>query len=161
MDHFQFIKHQRINLSDPNPQLTLFIHHYQALPEGFVSNGMACLILLSNLPLSANPGQESIYQHYIENTFKDWTIDQLFLADVVQAIHDVWAAHFGGFHNSQQPCKGTTYDKGKALANKLQQKQQTQVQWNTTIRGKGPNPQYSEQQSTDSSSLQQKKKLPF
>jgi len=53
------------------------------------------------------------------------------------------------------------YDKGKAPANKPQQKQQTQVQRNTAIKGKGPNPQYSEQQSADSGSSQQKKKWPF
>jgi len=76
-------------------------------------------------------------------------------------IHNVWATCFGGFHQSQQPHNGTTYNKGKAPANKPQQKQQMQVQWNNAIKGKGPNPQYSEQQSTDSGSSQQKKKQPF
>ena len=41
--------------------------------------------------------------------------------------------------------KGATYDKGKALANQLKQKQQVQVQQNTAINGKGPNPSFSKQ----------------
>jgi len=105
--------------------------------------------------------QESIYQCLVETTFKDETATTFDLAQTVDLVRDVWAARFGGLPFSQQPHKGTTYDKGKALANKPQQKQQTQVQRNTTIKGKGPNPQYSEQQSADSSSLQQKKKWPF
>jgi len=93
--------------------------------------------------------------------FKDETATTFDLAKTTDSVCEIWAACFGGLPPSQQPCKGTTYDKGKALANKLQQKQQTQVQQNTTIKGEGPNPQYSEQQSTDSGSSQQKKKQPF
>jgi len=138
------------------------MHHYQALPDKFVSPAMACLILLSNLPLTTNPGQESVYQHMLETTFTGWTPESLTPDEVTTQIRDVWGARFSGFHPSQQPCKGATYDKGKAPANRpSQQKQQTQVQWNTAIKGKGPNPQYSEQQSADSGSSQQKKKRPF
>jgi len=161
LEHFRFMKEQRIDLSNPNPQLTLFMHHWQALPARMISSIMASLILLSNLLLTTNPGQESIYQCLLENTFKDHLPNALILEDIMTEIHDVWAARFGGFHPNQQPHKGTTYDKGKALANKPQQKQQTQVQQNTAIKGKGPNPQYSEQQSADSGSSQQKKKQPF
>jgi len=155
------MKDQKFDLSDPNPQLATFMHHFQALPDKFVSPAMACLILLSNLPLTTNPGQESVYQRMLETIFAGWTPESLTPDEVCTQIRDVWGAHFGGFHPSQQPHRGATYDKGKAPANKPQQKQQTQVQRNTAIKGKGPNPQYSEQQSTDSGSSQQKKKRPF
>jgi len=161
LEHFRFMKDQKFDLSDPNPQIAAFMHHFQALPDKFVSPAMACLILLSNLPLTTNPGQESVYQRMLENTFTGWTPESLTPDEVTTQIRDVWGARFGGFHPSQQPRKGATYDKGKAPANKLQQKQQTQVQRNTAIKGKGPNPQYSEQQSADSGSSQQKKKRPF
>jgi len=116
------MKDQRFDLSDPNPQLATFMHHFQALPDKFVSPAMACLILLSNLPLTTNPGQESVYQRMLENTFTGWTPESLTPDEVCTQIRDVWGARFGGFHPSQQPCKGATYDKGKAPANKLQQK---------------------------------------
>jgi len=161
LEHFCFMKDQKFDLSDPNPQLATFMHHFQALPDKFVSPAMACLILLSNLPLTTNPGQESVYQRMLENIFAGWTPESLTPDKVFTQIRDVWGACFGGLHPSQRPHKGATYDKGKTPANKPQQKQQMQVQRNTAIKGKGPNPQYSEQQSTDSSSLQQKKKRPF
>jgi len=162
MEHFRFIKDQKINLSDPNPQLALFMHHYQAIPDAMISSQMAAIILLSNVLLTTNPGQESVYQRLLESNFREETIASMDLTAIIQQIPNVWAACFGGFHRSQQPRKGATYDKGKAPANKLlQQCQQPQVQRNTTIKGKGPNPQYSEQQSTDSGSSQQKKKRPF
>ena len=161
LEHFHFLKDQKFDLSDPNPQLATFMHHFQARPDKFVSPAMACLILLSNLPLTTNPGQESVYQHMLENIFAGWTPESLTPDEVCTQIHDVWGACFGGFHPLQQPHKGATYDKGKAPANKLHQKQQMQVQRNTTIKGKGRNPQYSEQQSADSGSSQQKKKRPF
>ena len=145
------MKDQKFDLSDPNPQLTTFMHHFQALPDKFISPAMASL----------NPGQESVYQHMLETTFAGWTPEGLTPDEVCTQIHDVWGVHFCGFHPLQQLCKGATYNKGKAPANKLQQKQQMQVQGNTAIKGKGPNPQYSEQQSTDSGSLQQKKKQRF
>jgi len=61
MEHFHFIKDQRIDLSDPNAQLTQFMHHWQALPTIMVSSAMASPTLLSNLPLTTNPGQESVH----------------------------------------------------------------------------------------------------
>ena len=162
MEHFRFIKDQKIDLSDPNPQLASFMHHYQAIPARMISGPMAALILLSNLPLTTNPGQESVYQRLLETNFREETVATLSLPDIMTSICDVWAARFGGFPSNQQPRKGTTYDKGKAPAQqKPQQKQQTQVQRNTAIKGKGPNPHYSEQQSADSGSSQQKKKRPF
>ena len=157
LEHFQYIKDHRFNLSDPSPQLAQWMHHYQSIPEPMISGSLATIILISNLPTTNNVGQESIYQCLVESMFKDETATTFNLTKTTELVCDVWAACFGGLPLSQQPCKGTTYDKGKALANKLQQKQQTQVQWNTTIKGKGPNPQHSEQQSTDSSSSQQKK----
>ena len=170
MEHFRFMKDQRIDLSDPNPQLAAFMHHYQALPVDntgdtpvpMISSAMAALILLSNLPLTANPGQVSVYQTLLENTFQEENVRSLVLTDVMTAIRDVWAARFGGFNPNQQPRRGQIYDKGKAPANKPSQpKQQTQVQRNTAIKGKGPNPQYSEQQSTDYGSSQRGKKPRF
>ena len=162
MEHFHFIKDQKIDLSDPNPQLALFMHHYQAILDAMISLQMAAIILLSNLLLTTNPGQESVYQRLLESNFREETIASMDLTGIIQQIRHVWAACFGGFHHSQQHRKGATYDKGKAPANKpSQQRQQPQVQRNTAIKGKGPNPQYSEQQSTDSGSSQQKKKQPF
>jgi len=37
MEHFHFIKDQKIDLSDPNPQLAVFMHHYQAIPDAMIS----------------------------------------------------------------------------------------------------------------------------
>ncbi|KIJ98666.1 hypothetical protein K443DRAFT_9012, partial [Laccaria amethystina LaAM-08-1] len=155
LEHFRYIKDQKIDLSDPNPQLATFMHHYQALPSRIISAPMAAVILLSNLPLTTNPGQESVYQRLLESTLKDEVITTLSLADLMQSIHDVWAARFGGIHPNQQPRRGTTYDKGKAPASKPQQKQQTQVQRNTAIKGKG------QQQNAESGDQHTKKKRPF
>jgi len=142
LEHFRFMKDQRFDLSDPNPQIATFMHHFQALPDKFVSPAMACLMLLSNLPLTTNPGQESVYQRMLETIFAGWTPESLTPDEVTTQICDIWGARFGGFHPSQQPRKGATYDRGKAPANKPSQ--QMQVQRNTAIKGKGPNPQYSE-----------------
>ena len=161
MEHFQFLKDQKIDLSNPNPQLAAFMHHYQALPDTLVSFVMASLILLSNLPPTTNPGQESVYQGLLESSFRETSAASLKLKEVMTEICDIWAAHFGGFPSHIQPHKGATYDKGKALANQLKQKQQVQVQQSTTIKGKDPYPSFSEQQSADSGSLQQKKKRPL
>jgi len=160
LEHFRYIKDYQFNLSDPSPQLTQWMH-YQSIPACMISASLASIILISNLPTTNSVGQESIYQRLVETMFKDKTATSFDLAKTVDSVCDVWAACFGSLPPSQQPHKGTTYDKGKAPANKLQQKQQTQVQWNTAIKGKGPNPQYSEQQSANSGSLQQKKKQPF
>jgi len=161
LEHFWYIKDYRFDLSNPSPQLAQWMHHYQSIPAHMISSSLATIILISNLPTTNSVGQESIYQRLVETMFKDETATTFDLAKTVDSVCDVWAACFGGLPPSQQPRKGTTYDKGKALANKPQQKQQTQVQQNTTINGKGPNPQYSEQQSADSGSSQQKKKWPF
>jgi len=161
LEHFRYIKDYRFDLSDPSPQLAQWMHHYGSIPARMISASLASIILISNLPMTNNVGQESVYQRLVETMFKDETVATFDLAKTVDSVRDVWAARFGSLPPSQQPCKGTTYDKGKALANKPQQKQQTQVQWNTAIKGKGPNPQYSEQQSADSGSSQQKKKWPF
>jgi len=161
LEHFWYIKDYRFDLSDPSPQLTQWMHHYGSIPAHMISASLASIILISNLPTTNSVGQESIYQRLVETMFKDETATSFDLAKTVDSVRDIWAAHFGSLPPSQQPHKGTTYDKGKAPANKPQQKQQMQVQRNTAIKGKGPNPQYSEQQSTDSGSLQQKKKWPF
>jgi len=161
LEHFWYIKDYQFDLSDPSPQLAQWMHHYGSIPAHMISASLASIILISNLPTTNSVGQESIYQRLVETMFKDETATSFDLAKTVDSVHNIWAACFGGLPPSQQPRKGTTYDKGKALANKPQQKQQTQVQRNTAIKGKGPNPQYSEQQSADSGSSQQKKKCPF
>jgi len=161
LEHFWYIKDYQFNLSDPSPQLAQWMHHYGSIPSHMISASLASIILISNLPTTNSVRQESIYQCLVETMFKDETATSFNLAKTVDSVRDIWAARFGSLPPSQQPCKGTMYNKGKALANKLQQKQQTQVQRNTAIKGKGPNPQYSEQQSTDSGSSQQKKKWPF
>ena len=161
LEHFRYIKDYRFDLSEPSPQLAQWMHHYGSIPTHMISASLASIILISNLPMTNNVGQESVYQRLVETMFKDESVTTFNLAKTVDSVHNVWAACFGSLPPSQQPHKGTTYDKGKAPANKPQQKQQTQVQQNTAIKGKGPNPQYSEQQSADSGSLQQKKKRPF
>jgi len=161
LEHFRYIKDYRFDLSDPSPQLAQWMYHYGSIPARMISASLASIILISNLPMTNNVGQESVYQCLVETMFKDETVATFDLAKTVDSVCDVWAACFGGLPPSQQPRKGTTYDKGKAPANKPQQKQQTQVQRNTAIKGKGPNPQFSEQQSADSGSSQQKKKRPF
>jgi len=161
LEHFRYIKDYRFDLSNPSPQLAQWMHHYGSIPARMISASLASIILISNLPMTNNVRQESVYQRLVETMFKDETVTTFDLAKTVDLVCDVWATCFGGLPPSQQPRKGTTYDKGKAPANKPQQKQQTQVQRNTAIKGKGPNPQYSEQQSTDSGSSQQKKKRPF
>ena len=103
--------------------------------------------------MTNNVRQESIYQCLVESMFKDEMVTNFDLTKTVDLVHDVQAACFGSLPPFQQPCKGTIYNKGKALANKPQQKQQTQVQWNTAIKGKHSNPQYSEQQSANSGKL--------
>jgi len=161
LEHFWYIKDYWFNLSNPSPQLTQWMHHYGSIPACMISSSLAAIILISNLPTTNSVEQESIYQHLVETMFKDKTATIFDLAKTVDLVCNVWAAHFGGLPTSQQPHKGTTYDKAKAPANKLQQKQQMQVQRNTAIKGKGANPQYSEQQSANSGSFQQKKKWPF
>lgn len=89
MEHFRFIKDQKIDLSDPNPQLATFMHHYQAVPATFVSSTMASLILLSNLLLTTNPGQESVYICLLENKFKEETIASMTLEVIMEQISDV------------------------------------------------------------------------
>ena len=161
LEHFWYIKDYWFDLSNPSPQFAWWIHHYGSIPARMISGSLAAVILISNLPTTNSVGQESIYQHLVETMFKDETATTFDLDKTIDLVCNVWVACFCGLPTSQQPCKGTTYDKGKAPANKPQQKQQTQVQWNTAIKGKGSNPQYSEQQGTDSGSLQQKKKRPF
>jgi len=154
LEHFRYIKDYRFDLSDPSPQLSQWMHHYGSIPAHMISASLASIILISNLPTTNSVRQESIYRRLVETMFKDEIATSFDLAKTVDSVRDVWAARFGSLPPSQQPRKGTTYNKGKAPANKPQQKQQTQVQRNTAIKGKGPNPQYSEQQSTDSGSSQ-------
>ena len=77
MEHFHFIKDQKINLPDPNPQLATFMHHYQAILNKMISSSMASIILLSNLPMTTNFSQESVYQCLLEASFKEDTIASL------------------------------------------------------------------------------------
>jgi len=161
LEHFWYIKDYRFDLSNPSPQLAQWMHHYGSIHTHMISGSLATIILISNLPTTNSVGQESIYQHLVETMFKDKTATTFDLTKTIDSVHNVLAACFGGLPPSQQPHKGTTYDERKAPANKPQQKQQIQVQQNTAIKGKGPNPQYSEQQSTDSGSSQPKKKQPF
>ena len=86
MEHFCFIKDQKIDLSNPNPQLAALMHHYQAIPAKMISSSMACIILLSNLPMTTNPGQESVYQHLLEASFKEDTIASLTLEPLMESI---------------------------------------------------------------------------
>jgi len=126
LDDFRYLRDLKIDLSDPNPQLANFMHHYQCLPmEGtpkicIVSESMACLILLSNLLLATeNVGSTSLYQHMLEEVIRTTTISNLTLDDVFDNIRSSWAARFGHLPPSQHPHKSTFYvkeDKGKGPA---------------------------------------------
>jgi len=167
LEDFQYICNLKINLSDPNPQLANFMHHYQRLPmqaatnpSGMVSTAkahavsesMACLILLSNLPLAtANIGQTSLYQSFIEDYTHSNIVADFKLSEVTDGIRTTWAARFASLPPHQQPKKGTFYvsdakGKGPAIP------KPPQAQRNTSIKDKGPTPRFLEQQNTGGSS---------
>ena len=98
MEHSHFIEDQKIDLSDPNPQLTAFIHHYQAILDRVIDSAMASLILPSILLLTTNPGQESVYQQLLENNFKESSATSLKINEIMGEICDVWAACFVASH---------------------------------------------------------------
>ena len=160
LEDFRYIRDLKIDLSDPNPQLANFMHHYQRLPmqaatnpQGTistakaraVSESMACLILLSNLPLAtANIGQTSIYQAMIEDYTRQNVVNSFKLSDVTEQIRTTWAARFGSLPTREQPKKGTFYvsdPKGKGPA----VPKPPQAQRNTSIKDKGPAPRFSDQ----------------
>ena len=172
LEDFKFLITFKLDLSDPNPQLAEFQSHYSRLPEEkpeategqlapasvpVVSQSMACLILISALPLAANPTQESVYQCTIEDfTAKkvgDTTTPKLvssFLLDTLcSRIRDTWAARFNSIPEHLRPRKGTFYiqqnDKRLAPLKK------TQAQKASAIKDKGKAPMYSDQQNAGSS----------
>ena len=114
LEHFWYIKDYWFDLSDPSPQLAQWMHHYGSIPTHMISASLASIILISNLPTTNSVGQESIYQCLVETTATSFN-----LAKTIDLVCDIWAARFGSLPPSQQPHKGTTYDKGKALANKI------------------------------------------
>ena len=165
LEDFKFLITFKLNLSDPNPQLAKFQSHYSCLPEEkpeategqphpasvpVVSQSMACLILTSALSLTANPTQESVYQHTIEDfTAKkvgDTTTPKLvssFLLDTLcSCIRDTWAARFNSIPEYLRPCKGTFYiqQNNKHLA----PLKKTQAQKASAIKDKGKAPMYSD-----------------
>ena len=124
LEDFKFLTSFKLDLSDPNPQLADFIAYYLHLPtetptvgEGqsakdpipAISKPMACLMLLSSLPLTKNPmHQESIYQHLIEQYMTSNPIYTMKLNDLAEGIHSAWAAHFGHITEHDKPHKGET-----------------------------------------------------
>jgi len=171
LEDFRYIRDLKFDLSDPNPQIATFMHRYQRLPmermtlqttptDGqpaatadanvrIVHQSMACLILLSNLPLAtSNVGNTSVYQSMFETIMKETQVAHLLLDDVCAAIRNTWASRFGHFKPSERPKKGTFYynePKGKGRADE-RPPPRPQAQRNTAIKGKGPAPKHSEQQ---------------
>jgi len=75
-----------------------------------VHQSMACLILLSNLPLATgNVGNTSVYQNMLETIMKENTITDLKLTNICAAICTTWASCFGHLKPSEQPRKGMFY----------------------------------------------------
>jgi len=132
LEDFRYIRDLKFDLSDPNPQIANFMHHYQRLPMErmtlqtpatggqppataganvrVVHQSMACLILLSNLPLAtSNVGNTSVYQGMFETIMKETQIARLLLTDVTATIRTTWASRFGHLKPSERPKKGTFY----------------------------------------------------
>jgi hypothetical protein len=111
---------------------------------------MAALILLSALPLSSDPTQHSIYQHMMEDYTASFTVPNMTLDSLTDAICNTWGLHFGHLTDVQKPKKGTFYipkrDKGTTS-----KKQVNVMQKTTAIKDKTTPPMYSDQYKSGSS----------
>jgi hypothetical protein len=116
----------KIDLSDPNPQLAKYCFHYTHIPiipevpvsttntvivpaTPFISQSMASLILLSTLPLSSDPSQDSVYQCTLEDYTTSFAVPNMTLDNLMDTIHTTWASCFGHLTEVQKPKRGTFY----------------------------------------------------
>jgi hypothetical protein len=105
LEDFKILTSFKINLSDTNPQLAKFCFHYTRIPIAsavpasttvpvaipptpFVSESMAALILLSALPLSSDPTQDSVYQRMMEDYTATFTVPNMNLDTLTNSIHN-------------------------------------------------------------------------
>jgi len=172
LDDFEVLKTFKLDLSDPTPQIAKYCSHYSCLPmkrtplvptpatgaaapppptsESIVSQSMAALILISSLPLNADPAQQSIYQSMVQEYTAAHPVEDMDLDSLSDSIHNTWAACFGNLPDSQKPHKGTFYlKKGEKPA--PPKKQHIQVAQKTSaVKDKGPPPSHSSQQQSQS-----------
>jgi len=123
--------------------------------EPKISQSIATLLLISALPLNADPAQQSIYQSMVKAYTQAHTIDKTDLDSLTEAIHTTWAARFRNIPKSKRP-KCNTFYLDKPAPSKKQNVQV--VQKTSAVKDKGPTPFYSSQQQTGSS--QNKGKAP-
>jgi len=168
LEDFKVLINFKIDLSDPNPQIAKFRFHYSRLPQTpadatanpptvttpIVSQSMACLILLSALPLAIDPTQEGVYQSTLEEYIAAHPVHMMTLDTLTEALRTRWAARFGHLPDSQKPRKGTFYITKEKKSGKPKkehvQSAQPQVQKTSSIKDKGPLPKYSDQQAGSS-----------
>jgi len=166
LEDFKILTTFKIDLSDPNPQMFKYRFHYTripiapAVPVGpnvpvaipptpFVSQSMAALILLATLPLSSDPSQDSVYQRMMEDYTATFTVPNMTLDTLTEAIRNTWASRFGHLSESQKPKKGDFYLLKK---DKSPKKQNANVAQKTSaIKDKPSTPLYSDQYKTGSS----------
>jgi hypothetical protein len=163
LEDFKILTSFKIDLSNPNPQLAKFRFHYTQIPISpavpasttvpvaipatpFISPSMAALILLSALPLSSDPTQDSVYQRMMEDYTASYTVPNMNLDTLTNAICNTWASRFGHLSESQKPRKGTFYipKRDKAPPKKLQ------ANITSAIKDKPSPPTYSDQYKTGS-----------
>ena len=124
LEDYKILTAFKVDLSDPNPQIAKFRHHYTRIshytpaattaipnppPVSQISESIAALTLLSALPLSPDPSQDSIYQRMMETFTETYTVPNMTLGTLTDAIRNTWAQRFGHLPESQHPRRGTFY----------------------------------------------------
>jgi len=124
LEDFKVLTSYRLDLLDPNLQITKFRLHYSRLPSEvpatatgqplanpnpIVSQSIASLILLQALLLTADPTQESVYQCTFETYTASTPVLSMTLDTPSNAIRKTWAAKFGHLPDSQKPRHGDFY----------------------------------------------------
>ncbi|KAF9524687.1 hypothetical protein CPB83DRAFT_897730 [Crepidotus variabilis] len=159
IDDFTRLKNFRFDLSEPEAQIAEFTRLYEKIPsyegEKLLSEALACMILISTLPLRTGNGKDgiaidSVYQLFLgiwTEEVKDpcsWTLKAM-----RKGIVSAWNAKFLHVPERDRPAKGTTYfnydKKGKnSEANK-----------SSAIKLKGSYPQHQQQQQPQQNAPQQ------
>jgi len=167
LEDFKILTTFKLDLSDPNQQLSCFRFHHTHIPIiatvpavgnqaaipaiPYISDSMASLILLSALPQSADPTQDSVYTRMMEEYTSAHAVPAMSLDTLEAAIHNTWYSCFGGFPEANRPKKGTFYLMKQKQAPKNQKANvATESQKTTAIKDKGKTPQYSDQQKSGS-----------
>ncbi|KAF9534452.1 hypothetical protein CPB83DRAFT_889439 [Crepidotus variabilis] len=159
IDNFTRLKNFCFDLSKPEAQIAEFTRLYEKIPsyegEKLLSKALACMILISTLPLCTGNGKDgiaidSVYQLFLgvwteeARDPRTWTLNAM-RKGIVQA----WKAKFLHVPERDRPAKGTTYfnydKKGKnSEANK-----------SSAIKPKGSYPQHQQQQQPQQNAPQQ------